>query len=69
MSLFPLLLRSLCKLLAAFIQRPTAAMATLLYESNLLPRSLNMERFVAQDLLEEDNYLFHFVIRMLRCLW
>lgn len=68
-SIVPMLLRSLCRLLSAFIWRPTAAMTTLLHESNLLPHNLNLERFIEEDLLDSENYLFHFIINMLRCLW
>ncbi|GLJ25647.1 hypothetical protein SUGI_0491330 [Cryptomeria japonica] len=52
MSLFPLLLRSVCRLLAAIVERPAVVMTTLLHESFLLPRNLNLEHFVAQDLLD-----------------
>nr|ABK25611.1 unknown [Picea sitchensis]ABR17387.1 unknown [Picea sitchensis] len=69
MSIVPMLLRSLCRLLSAFIWRPAAAMTTLLHESNLLPHNLNLERFIEEDLLDSENYLFHFIINMLRCLW
>lgn len=68
-SIVPMLLRSLCRLLSAFIRRPAAAMTTLLHESNLLPHNLNLERFIEEDLLDAENYLFHFIINMLRCLW
>ncbi|KAL6334935.1 hypothetical protein AAG906_023740 [Vitis piasezkii] len=67
MSLTPLMFRSLMRLLAALVHQPAAAVTTLLYYSDLLPRHLNLERLVRREFLDRDNYLFHFLINVLRC--
>ncbi|KAJ9179162.1 hypothetical protein P3X46_010981 [Hevea brasiliensis] len=62
-----LMLRLLVRLLMALMSQPAASVTTLLYYSNLLPRNLNLERLVRQELLHEENYLFNFLISVLRC--
>ncbi|KAL5756133.1 hypothetical protein ACOSP7_020551 [Xanthoceras sorbifolium] len=69
MSLMPLMLRSLARLVTTLVSQPTASVATLLYYSNLLPRNLSLERMVRHELLDRENYLFHFLIGVLRCIW
>ncbi|KAJ4851310.1 hypothetical protein Tsubulata_046420 [Turnera subulata] len=64
----PLMLRPTLRLLKALVSQPTASLTTLLYYSNLLPRNLNIERFVRSELLRE-NYLFHILIGVLGCFW
>ncbi|XWS19008.1 hypothetical protein CRYUN_Cryun32bG0093700 [Craigia yunnanensis] len=65
----PLMVRSLARLVTALAAQPTASVTTLLYYSNLLPRNLNLERLVRRELLDRENYLFHFLINFLRCFW
>ncbi|KAF8027551.1 hypothetical protein BT93_E0453 [Corymbia citriodora subsp. variegata] len=67
MSLMPLLMRSLIRLVTALVAQPASTVTTLLYYSDLLPRHLNLERLVRRDLLDRDNYLFHFLVNLLRC--
>ncbi|GAB4850188.1 hypothetical protein Ancab_029482 [Ancistrocladus abbreviatus] len=67
MSIMPLMFRSLLRLISSIVYDPTAALTTLLYYSDLLPRNLNLERLVRRDLLDQENYLFHFLINVLRC--
>ncbi|XWS11910.1 hypothetical protein CRYUN_Cryun37aG0045700 [Craigia yunnanensis] len=69
MSLMPLMVRSLARLVTALVAQPAASVTTLLYYSNLLPRNLNLERLVRRELLHRENYLFHFLINLLRCFW
>ncbi|GMH03294.1 hypothetical protein Nepgr_005133 [Nepenthes gracilis] len=69
MSLTPLLLRALARLLTSLVEQPVAAVTTMLYYSDLLPQNAAMERSVQHDLLHQDNYLFHFVINFLRCFY
>ncbi|KAF8027550.1 hypothetical protein BT93_E0453 [Corymbia citriodora subsp. variegata] len=63
----PLLMRSLIRLVTALVAQPASTVTTLLYYSDLLPRHLNLERLVRRDLLDRDNYLFHFLVNLLRC--
>lgn len=65
----PLLLRSLLRLVTSLVAQPASTVTTLLYYSDLLPRHLNLERLVRRDLLDRDNYLFHFLVNLLRCFW
>lgn len=65
----PLLMRSLIRLVTSLVGQPASTVTTLLYYSDLLPRHLNLERLVRRDLLDRDNYLFHFVVNLLRCFW
>ncbi|XVF74591.1 hypothetical protein PTKIN_Ptkin13bG0122100 [Pterospermum kingtungense] len=65
----PLMFRSLARLVTALVAQPAASVTTLLYYSNLLPRNLDLERLVRRELLERENYLFHFLINLLRCFW
>ncbi|EOY26774.1 hypothetical protein SCA6_019494 [Theobroma cacao] len=67
MSLMPLMVRPLARLLTALVAHPAASVTTLLYYSDLLPRNLDLERLVRRDLLDRENYLFHFLINLLRC--
>ncbi|KAL9274254.1 hypothetical protein AKJ16_DCAP25821 [Drosera capensis] len=69
MSIMPLMFRSLVRLVSSLVHDPTAALTTLLYYGDLLPRNLNLERLVRRDLLHEENYLFHFLINVLRCFY
>ncbi|KAL9232070.1 hypothetical protein vseg_007216 [Gypsophila vaccaria] len=68
MTMTPLMMRSLVRLVSSLASDPMAAVSTLLYYSHLLPRHLNLERFIRRDLLHPNNYLFHFLINFLRCL-
>ncbi|GMI82071.1 hypothetical protein HRI_001876400 [Hibiscus trionum] len=65
----PLMVRSVARLLTTLVVEPAASITTLLYYSDLLPRNLNLERLVRRDLVEPENYLFHFLINLLRCFW
>ncbi|KAG6718670.1 hypothetical protein I3842_04G163300 [Carya illinoinensis] len=69
MSLTPLMFRSLLRLLTSLIGEPASSISTLLYYSRLLPQNIVLERLVRHDLLDDENYLFHFLINFLRCFW
>uniref|UniRef100_A0A7N0T8D0 Uncharacterized protein n=1 Tax=Kalanchoe fedtschenkoi TaxID=63787 RepID=A0A7N0T8D0_KALFE len=69
MTLAPLMLRSLARLVASMIDCPTASLTTILYYSGLLPQNVRLERMVRHELLDDENYLFHFLINFLRCFW
>ncbi|WJX48886.1 hypothetical protein P8452_35390 [Trifolium repens] len=69
MILMPLMLGSLVKLTKALVCEPTTTLTTILYYGNHLPRNLNLERLVRSEFLHQENYLFHFLITMLRCVW
>ncbi|KAH0970461.1 hypothetical protein GBA52_022617 [Prunus armeniaca] len=68
-SLTPLMFRSLMRLLTSLIGAPAASVSTLLYYSELLPQNIILERLVRHELLDRENYLFHFLINFLRCFW
>ncbi|KAL6274690.1 hypothetical protein ACE6H2_025382 [Prunus campanulata] len=68
-SLTPLMFRSLMRLLTSLIGEPAASVSTLLYYSELLPQNIILERLVRHELLDRENYLFHFLINFLRCFW
>ncbi|GFP81880.1 hypothetical protein PHJA_000331300 [Phtheirospermum japonicum] len=63
------MLQSVVKTTAFLVSRPAATLTTLLYYSGLLPRNLNLDRFVHPELIEPDNFIFHFLIHFLRCFW
>ncbi|XVE88908.1 hypothetical protein DITRI_Ditri19aG0106700 [Diplodiscus trichospermus] len=65
----PLMVRSLARLVTAIVAQPAASVTTLLYYSNLLPRNPDLERLVRRELLDPENYLFHFLINLLGCFW
>ncbi|XVF34822.1 hypothetical protein REPUB_Repub18cG0091500 [Reevesia pubescens] len=67
MSLTPLILRSLVRLLTSLIAEPAASVTTLLYYSDLLPQNIILERLVRHEILDQENYLFHFLVNFLRC--
>ncbi|KAJ8773475.1 hypothetical protein K2173_004305 [Erythroxylum novogranatense] len=69
MSLMPLMLKSLVRLLLPLVSQPAASVTTLLYYSDLLPRNLNLERLVRGELLHPENHLFHFLVNIMRCFW
>ncbi|CAL9027891.1 unnamed protein product [Prunus brigantina] len=60
---------SLMRLLTSLIGEPAASVSTLLYYSELLPQNIILERLVRHELLDRENYLFHFLINFLRCFW
>ncbi|KAK6912084.1 hypothetical protein RJ641_024177 [Dillenia turbinata] len=60
-SLLPLMFRSLVRQLTSLADQPAATVTTILYYSDLLPRNLNLERLIRTDLLQRENYLFHFL--------
>ncbi|KAK9666172.1 hypothetical protein RND81_14G166400 [Saponaria officinalis] len=62
------MVRSVVRLVRSLVSDPMATVSTLLYYSHLLPRHLNLERYIQSDLLHPHNYLFHFLINFLRCL-
>ncbi|PIN19284.1 hypothetical protein CDL12_08033 [Handroanthus impetiginosus] len=59
----------MAKTMELMVAQPVATLATLFYYSNVLPRNLNLNRFVRHDLIETRNFLFHFLIHFLRCFW
>ncbi|KAG2718485.1 hypothetical protein I3760_03G223000 [Carya illinoinensis] len=68
MSLTPLMFRSVLRLLASLIGEPAVSVSTLLYYSDLIPRNnIILQRLVRHDLLDDENYLFHFLVNFLRC--
>ncbi|KAB2024190.1 hypothetical protein ERO13_D06G060600v2 [Gossypium hirsutum] len=67
MSLTPLLFRSLLRLLMSLLTEPAASVTTLLYYSDNLPQNIIWERLVRHEMLDQENYLFHFLINFLRC--
>ncbi|TQD74651.1 hypothetical protein C1H46_039787 [Malus baccata] len=69
MSLTPLMFRTLLRLLTSLIGDPAASVSTLLYYSELLPQNIILQRLVRHELLDGENYLFHFLINFLRCFW
>ncbi|XP_034700186.1 uncharacterized protein LOC117925307 isoform X1 [Vitis riparia] len=69
MSLTPLMFRSLVRLVSSLVGQPAASISTLLYYSDLLPQNIVLERLVQHELLDQENYLFHFLINFLRCFW
>ncbi|KAK7349177.1 hypothetical protein VNO77_06335 [Canavalia gladiata] len=69
MILMRLMMRSLLNLTKGLVCEPAATLTTILYYGNLLPRDLNLERFVRREYLHQENHFFHFLITMLRCVW
>ncbi|CAM8966111.1 unnamed protein product [Rhodiola kirilowii] len=69
MTLAPLMLRSLARLVASMVDYPAASVTTILYYSDMLPQNGHLERLVRHELLDDENYLFHFLINFLRCFW
>ncbi|XAR67724.1 hypothetical protein NMG60_11002601 [Bertholletia excelsa] len=61
--------KSLAGLITGIVLQPTVTVTTVLYYSDLLPRNLNVERLVQRELLHHQNYLFHFLVGILRCFW
>ncbi|KAJ9167806.1 hypothetical protein P3X46_019399 [Hevea brasiliensis] len=69
MSHTPVMFRSLVRLLTSLISEPAASVSTVLFYSELLPQNIILERLVRHELLDNENYLFHFLINFLRCFW
>ncbi|KAK3436490.1 hypothetical protein EUGRSUZ_C01044 [Eucalyptus grandis] len=69
MSLTTLMFRSLVRLVTSLVGDPAASVTTILYYSTLLPQSVVLERLVRHELLDHENYLFHFLVNFLRCFW
>ncbi|KAJ7969620.1 putative Transmembrane protein [Quillaja saponaria] len=69
MSLSSLMFRSLVRLLTSLIADPVVSASTILYYSRLLPQNIVLGRLVQHELLDGENYLFHFLINFLRCFW
>ncbi|KAF6144482.1 hypothetical protein GIB67_025892 [Kingdonia uniflora] len=68
MSIVSVMLRSLVRLVSSLVCVPVACITTILYYSDHLPRNVNLERMVRDDLLDHDHFLFHLLINILRCL-
>lgn len=68
-TFFPMMLRSLARLVIPLVEEPVASVSSILYYSRLLPRNLNLERLVRSEFLHPENYLFHFLINILTCFW
>ncbi|KAJ8492326.1 hypothetical protein OPV22_014047 [Ensete ventricosum] len=66
-SLTPFLVESLVRLLRLFVSWPAASVTTILYYGEALPRNPRLQRLVRDELLDDDNFLFHFLIAMFRC--
>ncbi|CAK9152729.1 unnamed protein product [Ilex paraguariensis] len=69
MSLTALMFRSLVRFLSSFVDEPAVSIATILHYSDLLPQNTILETLVEDALLHPENYLFHFVINLLKCFW
>ncbi|KAL6974390.1 hypothetical protein U1Q18_028571 [Sarracenia purpurea var. burkii] len=69
MSVTTLMFRSLVRLVVAMVGEPAVSVTTLLYYSDLLPQNIVLERMVRHELLDRENYFFHFLINFLRCFW
>uniref|UniRef100_A0A0A0LTU9 Secreted protein n=1 Tax=Cucumis sativus TaxID=3659 RepID=A0A0A0LTU9_CUCSA len=69
MNLTPFLFRSLVRLLLSLIVQPVASVSTLLFYSDILPQHMVSERLVRHELLDRENYLFHFLVNFLKCFW
>ncbi|KAK4760717.1 hypothetical protein SAY87_005610 [Trapa incisa] len=67
MTVAPLMFRSLVRLMEVLVGHPVAAVTTLLYHGELLPRHTALERYVRNEFLYEDNHFFHFLVNFLRC--
>lgn len=67
-TLKPLAFRSLLRLMVSLIKEPAASMTTLYY-SHLLPHSTIWERQVRWEMLDAENYQFHFIINLLTYFW
>ncbi|KAG5564687.1 hypothetical protein RHGRI_000765 [Rhododendron griersonianum] len=68
-SVTSLLVRSLVRLVTTLVGEPISSVTTLLYYSDLLPQNLLLQRLVRHELLDQENYLFHFLVNFLRCFW
>ncbi|KAK4395259.1 Purine permease 3 [Sesamum angolense] len=60
-----LIVKSAAKTMGWLVAQPAATLATVLYYSGVLPRNLNLDRFVQHELLEPDNFLFRFLVYFL----
>ncbi|WCJ40737.1 hypothetical protein M5689_021645 [Euphorbia peplus] len=69
MSLMAMMLRPSMRMVIMLVSQPIASLTTLLYYSNLLPRNLNLNRYIRREYVDEDNLLFNFLVIFLRCLW
>ncbi|BAT98520.1 hypothetical protein VIGAN_09218000 [Vigna angularis var. angularis] len=69
MSLKLCSLWSLVKLGTALLRQPTPTLTTILHSANLLPRNLNLDRFVRREFLHRENHFFHFLTTVLRFVW
>lgn len=68
-NLTPTLFRSLVRLLLSLIVQPAASVSTLLFYSDILPQHMVSERLIRHELLDRENYLFHFLVNFLKCFW
>uniref|UniRef100_A0A804K7K1 Uncharacterized protein n=2 Tax=Musa acuminata subsp. malaccensis TaxID=214687 RepID=A0A804K7K1_MUSAM len=66
-SLTPFLVESLVRLLRLFVSWPAASVTTILYYGEALPRNPRLQRLVRDELLDDENFLLHFLIAMFRC--
>ncbi|CAJ2657318.1 unnamed protein product [Trifolium pratense] len=65
----PLMSSSVVKLAKELVFEPITTLTNILYYGNHLPRNLNLERLVSSEFLHQQNYFFHFLTTMLRCVW
>ncbi|KAK3041670.1 hypothetical protein RJ639_001480 [Escallonia herrerae] len=65
-SLTPLMVRSLVRFMISLVGDPAASVTTILYYSDLLPQNFLLMRYVRPELLGQENYLFNFLINLLR---
>ncbi|KAK9697713.1 hypothetical protein RND81_08G055600 [Saponaria officinalis] len=68
MSIKPLIIRQMMRLVRSVVEQPTAMITTVLYYSNQLPQNAALERLVQHDLLlHQDNYFFIIIVNFLKC--
>lgn len=67
--LVAVLVRTVVRMVCSLVRRPAASVATILYNSDLLPRNENLERLVMREdlVFQHRNHLFYFLITILRC--
>ncbi|KAE9616155.1 hypothetical protein Lalb_Chr04g0262731 [Lupinus albus] len=69
MILMPQMLHSMVRLATSLVYEPTSTLVTILYYGDLLPRNLDLGRFVQHDFHSRENYFFHFLTNIIRCVW
>ncbi|KAL7099881.1 hypothetical protein ACP275_09G113800 [Erythranthe tilingii] len=64
------MMTSLARVMGLLVAQPAATVTTVLYYSDLLPRSVDFDRFVRHELfVESENFFLHFLVNFLKCFW